>query len=200
MPRSTCLRRSADRQARIADAVRSVVARGGVEAVTLRSVAAEADVSVGGLQHYFSTRSDLLGHALEHARRRVHARISARVALTDRSDRATLFAALDELLSGHAETCEALRMHVAFVAGPEGAGQRAGLTGRDHEYLALASRVIAEQRRGDGDGDEADARADGYGLWTLARGLSFDIALHGSPPSRAQDVMRRQLGHLALLS
>lgn len=180
----------------IADAVRSVVARGGMEAVTLRTVAAEAGVSVSGMQHYFPTRTELLGHALDRTRQRLHARIDARVEGTDRAPRSTLLAVLTELLADHVETREALRMHAAFAVSPVAIESAPGLTGRDDEYLALATSVVADRRGTDEDHDEA--ADDGYELWTLARGLAFDIALHDASVERARSVLRRRLRRLGL--
>ncbi|MBB6473128.1 TetR/AcrR family transcriptional regulator [Sphaerisporangium rubeum] len=53
------------RRRQIAQAVWRLAARGGLEDVTLRNVAAEAGVSVRLLQYYFGTRSRLLLGALE---------------------------------------------------------------------------------------------------------------------------------------
>lgn len=69
-----------DHQARrreLARALWRVAARDGVQAATVRSVAAEAGRSAGALQHYFATQSDLIGFAMDmviaRARRRVEA-------------------------------------------------------------------------------------------------------------------------------
>lgn len=58
--------RTVDRQQRraeISTATWRVIARGGLESVTLRSVAAEADISLGVLAHYFSSKEDLIRDA-----------------------------------------------------------------------------------------------------------------------------------------
>ncbi|OZM74377.1 TetR family transcriptional regulator [Amycolatopsis antarctica] len=54
------------RRARIAEALLSLTAREGLEAVSLRHVAAEAGLSMGAVQHYFHTKDDMLVFALEH--------------------------------------------------------------------------------------------------------------------------------------
>lgn len=53
----------ADRHRRIAVAVFAVIAAGGIEGVSLRSVAAEAGMSLGQLQHYVPSRAELVRRA-----------------------------------------------------------------------------------------------------------------------------------------
>ncbi|SED77989.1 TetR/AcrR family transcriptional regulator [Ruania alba] len=53
------------RRAEIMEAVERLLARGGVNAVTMRAVAAEADVSLRLVQYYGSTKDELLGAALD---------------------------------------------------------------------------------------------------------------------------------------
>lgn len=48
------------RRREIAQAVWAVIAERGIEGVTLRSVAAEAGVSVGRIQHYYASREELV--------------------------------------------------------------------------------------------------------------------------------------------
>ncbi|MBE1492287.1 TetR/AcrR family transcriptional regulator [Plantactinospora soyae] len=51
------------RRSRIAEAVWTIVALRGLEAVSLRDVAAEAGVSLGQVQHYFKTKDQVLLYA-----------------------------------------------------------------------------------------------------------------------------------------
>jgi TetR/AcrR family transcriptional regulator, transcriptional repressor of bet genes len=55
-----------ERRRTIAEAVVRVVSTHGVEAASLRAVAAEAGVSMGAVQHYFTTRDEMLLFALEY--------------------------------------------------------------------------------------------------------------------------------------
>jgi len=55
-----------ERRREIAAAVLRLVAARGVEAATLRAVAAEASVSMGAVQHYFTTKDEMLRFALAH--------------------------------------------------------------------------------------------------------------------------------------
>ncbi|WP_336697757.1 TetR/AcrR family transcriptional regulator [Curtobacterium sp. USHLN213] len=51
------------RRAEISSATWRVIERGGIPAVTLRSVAAEAGISLGVLAHYFTSKDDILQDA-----------------------------------------------------------------------------------------------------------------------------------------
>jgi TetR/AcrR family transcriptional regulator, transcriptional repressor of bet genes len=55
-----------ERRRTIAEAVVRLVAAKGVEAASLRAVAAEAGVSMGAVQHYFTTTDEMLLFALDH--------------------------------------------------------------------------------------------------------------------------------------
>jgi TetR/AcrR family transcriptional repressor of bet genes len=55
-----------ERRRTIAEAVVRVVSTRGAEAASLRAVAAEAGVSMGAVQHYFTTRDQMLLFALEY--------------------------------------------------------------------------------------------------------------------------------------
>ena len=64
-----------ERRAAIAEAVYQVIGDHGWDAVTLRDVASTAGVSMGQVQHYFATKTDMLLFALAHMRARVLARL-----------------------------------------------------------------------------------------------------------------------------
>ncbi|WP_053206127.1 TetR/AcrR family transcriptional regulator [Jiangella muralis] len=68
------------RRSQIADALVRFAAREGLHAVTMRSVAAEAGVSLRLVQYYFHDKAQLMHGALEHLERRSHERWAARLA------------------------------------------------------------------------------------------------------------------------
>ncbi|MEV6633014.1 TetR family transcriptional regulator [Actinoplanes sp. NPDC051470] len=68
-----------ERRTLIADALTRLAAEQGLEAVSLRHVAAEAGVSAGMVQHYFRTRDEMMTFAMEVVRDRTQARVSAAV-------------------------------------------------------------------------------------------------------------------------
>jgi AcrR family transcriptional regulator len=73
----------AARREQLAAALWRVVVREGVDAASLRRVAAEAGWSVGSLRHYFETQADLLHFAMELVVRRVTERVAALPQATD---------------------------------------------------------------------------------------------------------------------
>lgn len=54
-------------RAKFAEAAMSLIARHGLEGVTMRAVAAEAGLSYGSLFHYFNSKDELLVHAVRHS-------------------------------------------------------------------------------------------------------------------------------------
>ncbi|WP_035858882.1 TetR/AcrR family transcriptional regulator [Cryptosporangium arvum] len=172
-----------------------LIAGGGMEAVSLRTVAARAGVSMGRVQYYFKTKDDLLLYALEDAHVRMSARIDARI--SDDDPRTALLAVLEELLGGDAETRDAIRVHLAFAArAQENERLAAVLVEGDDELLALAVRVVGLARDA---GADVDPELDGQALWVLARGLGVDVALYRLPIERARAVLAHAVGRLAPL-
>ena len=66
----------AERREELAAALWRLVMREGIEAASLRRVAAEAGWSSGSLRHYFDTQSDLLAFAMELVVERVRERVA----------------------------------------------------------------------------------------------------------------------------
>ncbi|MDN5747541.1 MAG: TetR/AcrR family transcriptional regulator [Pseudonocardia sp.] len=66
-----------ERRTRIAAALMRVAAERGLEAVSLRHVAAEASVSVGMVQHYFRDKDEMMVFALGRVSENVAARLAA---------------------------------------------------------------------------------------------------------------------------
>jgi TetR/AcrR family transcriptional repressor of bet genes len=62
---------------KFAEAAMSLIAQHGLEGVTMRAVAAEAGLSYGSLFHYFSSKDELLMHAVRHSTTLQSQRISA---------------------------------------------------------------------------------------------------------------------------
>ncbi|GAA3765313.1 TetR/AcrR family transcriptional regulator [Plantactinospora mayteni] len=80
--------RKADHVARrrqLADALMRLAASQGLEAVSLRHVAAEAGVSTGMVQHYFRTKDEMMTFALDMVMRDAQERITAEAAAAGRA-------------------------------------------------------------------------------------------------------------------
>ena len=173
---------------RLSRAAWDLIARGGMEAVSLRTVAAQAGVSMGRVQYYFKTKDDLLLYALRFAHERMEERIGARVHSDD--PRVALLAVLDELLGGDPETRDAIRVHLAFAAkAREDERLAAELVEGDDELLALAVHVVSLAREAGRVGPDVDPSLDGQALWVLARGLGVDVALYRLPVERAREIL-----------
>ncbi|MEU9274910.1 TetR/AcrR family transcriptional regulator [Streptomyces sp. NPDC048341] len=70
----------AQRRAQITDALVRVAAREGLHTVTMRTVAAEAGMSLNLVQYYFDTKAQLLHATLQRLEQQSHERWSARLA------------------------------------------------------------------------------------------------------------------------
>src|SRR4051812_49495263 len=134
--------RQVDREERrrmLAEAVFTVISERGLAAVSLRDVAAQAGVSMGAVQHWFTTKDEMLRFALDHMRTRVLGRLQDRLGrLANPSRRELVQAALEVMLPldepGRQEAC----VNDAFVA----------LATTDAEYADTLQ--LRHQRLGDG--------------------------------------------------
>ena len=102
------------RREELAAALWRLVMREGIEAVSVRRVAAEAGCSTGSLRHYFETRSELLAFAMELVVERVSARVASPPAGLDR--RAIAEWALQQVLPVDAERRAEAQVWLAFTA------------------------------------------------------------------------------------
>lgn len=87
-----------DRRRLIARATWRVISREGVAAASVRSVAAEAELSTGALRHYFADQGSLLLFAARYTVQRIVARMTAQLLEQERPDLAVVQACLEELL------------------------------------------------------------------------------------------------------
>lgn len=110
-----------DRQERrtlIADALMRVAADQGLEAVSLRHVAAEAGVSPGMVQHYFRTKDEMMAFALTVVRDRNEIRVNEAVARLGEnpSPRQLLRTMISALLPLDEHSRNDARVALAFLA------------------------------------------------------------------------------------
>ncbi|MCX5529598.1 TetR family transcriptional regulator C-terminal domain-containing protein [Streptomyces sp. NBC_00006] len=107
-----------DRRRRIAEAVCALIASSGMEAVSLRDVAAQAQVSMGAVQRCFRTKQDMLLFALEHITQHVSARANQRIGATSTPEAAStlLSHTVAELALLDEESTTLAHVWLAFVA------------------------------------------------------------------------------------
>ena len=130
------------RREQIADAVCRLAARHGLDAVSLRHVAAEAGVSMGRVQHYFTTNDEMLRFAFQAIGARIEQRMGA--AVRDLGDtpgpRASLRAMLLEMLPLSGPAKAEAPVLAAFLAravvAPELADSLAADAPRLREFVA----------------------------------------------------------------
>lgn len=103
-----------ERRAALADALIGLIATRGIEAVSVREVAAAAGVSIGAVQYYFSTRSEMLAFAFAHAVQRTRDRLAA-VRLTGVPQR-DVGTVLSELLPLDEHRRAEAAVHLAFAS------------------------------------------------------------------------------------
>lgn len=102
------------RREQLAAALWRLVLREGIEAASVRRVAAEAGWSTGSLRHYFDTQPRLLAFAMELVMRRVSGRLAALP--RDGGPRALAQRLLHEVLPLDAERRAEMQVWLAFTA------------------------------------------------------------------------------------
>lgn len=105
------------RREAIAEALWRVVDQQGWSRATMREVASEAEVSLGQLQHYFSSRQQMLTFALELAAERTTDRVAHAIDALSQPPhpREALQIALTEMLPLHPHSRATSRLQAAFV-------------------------------------------------------------------------------------
>ncbi len=177
------------RRTRIADALMRVAAQQGLEAVSLRHVAAAAGVSAGMVQHYFRTKDEMMAFAMSVVRDRSQARIGDAVAaLGDHpAPRQTLRAMITALLPLDEQSRDDGRVALAFLAytavRPEAA---AALREDNSELVTFVASLLP--------GPNADDAA--AGLLALMEGLGVHLLGGQYTPQQA---LRALDHHLDLL-
>lgn len=84
------------RRQEIAEAVWRLIMRDGISAVSVRDVAAEANLSTGSLRHMFASKADLLAYSMQLVHVRLRIRVRVHLSITDPRERA--LAMLSEVL------------------------------------------------------------------------------------------------------
>jgi AcrR family transcriptional regulator len=102
------------KQAAVTDALLHIVAEHGLDQVSVREVAAGAQVSIGTVQHYFPTKDRMLAAAYQEVIRRIRSRLQAVKLGADM--RQNLSTVLAELLPLDEQRVLEVRVHLAFAA------------------------------------------------------------------------------------
>ncbi|MFB7875991.1 TetR/AcrR family transcriptional regulator [Nocardia sp. NPDC056064] len=163
------------RRAAISDAVMRLLAREGLEAISLRNVAAEAGVSAGQVQHYFPSKDSMM----EYAAGAIAERIGARVATagTDPSLRQILTALLPTDADSAADA-RSLIGYLAFASVRPQVAATMATNGRSfRDYLATMLP------------DHPDPTTAADALLALLDGLALHATLGQISPDRAHTLL-----------
>jgi AcrR family transcriptional regulator len=188
-----------ERREAIAEAVFQVIGDRGWDAVTLRDVASTAGVSMGQVQHYFSTKTDMLIFALTHMRARVLARLERQLAALPQpvTQLEQVRAAIRVLLPidepGRQEAAVNIAFFSAATVTPEYAqGLRDGYARQLTFARATFTAAAAEGLLRDGIDPVKEADA----LYFLIQGLIGPVLIGQLPPEAALDVLDHQLSRI----
>ncbi|MDP6992913.1 MAG: TetR family transcriptional regulator C-terminal domain-containing protein [Woeseiaceae bacterium] len=155
---------------RFAEATMRLVARSGLEAVTMRAVAREAGLSYGSLFHYFESKDDLLMHAVRHSMALQTRRVN------EFQDRYAGLAALEQLLCDDAITDEISRdawmVWLTFLykaaKQPEYARVHAELI---DGWLGRFRRLLADAQLAGEIAADLDIEFEARALWVYSAGI-----------------------------
>jgi TetR/AcrR family transcriptional repressor of bet genes len=188
-----------ERRQHIGAAVLRLIATRGLEAASLRNVAAEAGVSMGTVQHYFTSKQEMLDFAQRYNYERTIVRIPALIARIPepRSTRALFRALLIDLLGLDGESREGARLGVAMrayaVIDPQAAVT--ARTAYDGVTGFLATHLGKAQEAGDLSAG-LDAEQAARHLYAVVEGLSGPTLIGAYSPDQAIAVLD---GHLEML-
>jgi AcrR family transcriptional regulator len=189
-----------ERRAHIIDALLRTAAQHGLHAVTMRSVAVEAGISVRLVQYYFDTKEQLLLAALTRLATRMGERVSGRIRAAGPSTtpRDVLEAVLLEAVPTDEESRSFPLVYTEYavlsVTDPALAGQSFMAAPNEMEGFLVAQLTAAQQ-----SGDAApglDARQEAVVLLAVSAGLGLSVLLGQRTADDATSVLRYHLARL----
>lgn len=162
-----------ERREALADAMIEIVMRDGLEAASIRAVAATAGVSIGAVQHYFSSKEDLLVYTFDRIGKDQERRIEAIARRTFSAHKAVRDILL-ELMPVDDRRAAELRLSIAYVAKAINDARLSESLGRELEAFRreLASALS--------DADVPDARREAASAIALVDGLGTQLLFGGS--------------------
>ncbi|MBM6405676.1 TetR family transcriptional regulator C-terminal domain-containing protein [Phycicoccus sp. CSK15P-2] len=184
-----------ERRVRIAHALLDVVRRDGVGAVSVRSVAAAADLSTGSLRNTFPSRAGLVGFAMTAVAERVTARVEARAA-QGATDVEGLTDLCCEVLPLDAERLAEAEVWMELVVlGRTDAALRERSVATHEALGRFCAGVVTHLR----PGPVRDVASDAAGLHAMLDGLALHAVLHPDrfDTGRAREAVRDHLAALA---
>ncbi|GAC68403.1 TetR/AcrR family transcriptional regulator [Gordonia soli] len=190
------------RRKQIVDGVRAAARDHGLGQVTMARAAAAAGVSVGLVQHHWSSKDDLLIDTFTHLRGEVLARIDAEVARAERRGariEEMLVAGLGQLLPTSPRRRDEVYLAHAFAGlALENDRLRAGLEAAQHE---LRERVATALSNGMVCGEVdpgVDVGIEAYRLLALTDGLAAHLLVRSgvADKARARSIVAAEVARL----
>jgi TetR/AcrR family transcriptional regulator, transcriptional repressor of bet genes len=187
-----------ERRTEIVDALLRIIGEQGLDAVSVRDIAAEAGVSVGRVQHYFPTKDLVLQAAFERVNELGGERVRRHIAETgDSSPRAVLHAVSTAMLPVDDEHRKAIQIGVAFTARalvqPEFADRLRTGYGELHQLVAL---LLGRARDAGETAPDLDPEYEAAVLLGLLEGLSGQTLVGHHTVDAALSVVDTHLDHL----
>lgn len=188
-----------ERRRHIGAAVLRLVATRGLESASLRNVAAEAGVSMGTVQHYFTTKQQMLDFAQRYNYERATMRIPRLLAQVPepRTTRALLRALLADLIGLDGESREGARLGAAMLAHAV-LDPHAAVTARV-AYDGLTGFLASELKTAQDNGELAghlDTRHAARHLCAVVQGLCGPALVGAYTPDQALAVLDDHLTSL----
>ncbi|UQA92686.1 TetR/AcrR family transcriptional regulator [Streptomyces halobius] len=192
------------RRRQIAEAVCRLADESGLEGVTLRDVAARAEVSMGAVQRCFRTKEEMLVFALGYIGERVSARVTARlVASPAQSARTALGHATTEISLLREEHRAEARVWLAFLAQAAVSPSLAEILRSNYASLETVFTRLVTEATGSGGSTGAtdgagsrDPEREARTLLALADGLTAHVLMGHLSPETAMDVLDAHLNRL----
>lgn len=186
-------------KSRIAAAVWRLVANQSLDAVSMRTVAAEADISVGQVQHYFATKLDLLYAGIEHSYELIERMIEENAPSQSTSEQALLYTMFTLLLGESATMRDAIRVNLAFAArNAKEARIQELLTAGDAEIIDMARRVIEEAQQAGDISTDLDSESEARALFACVQGLGVQVSVYQYDAAEARRTLLHYLQRLGL--
>ncbi|MFF1339946.1 TetR/AcrR family transcriptional regulator [Streptomyces sp. NPDC058290] len=182
----------------IAEAVCRLADESGLEGVTLRDVAARAQVSMGAVQRCFRTKDEMLVFALGYVGERVRERVRARLVRSPAQSAGTALGhAVTEVSLLREEHRAEARVWLAFAAQAAVSEPLAGTLKANYAALQQSfAQLIAEAAEDAGRAASLDAQREARSLLALVDGLTAHVLIGHLTPYEAQDVLHAHLGGL----
>ena len=185
-----------ERREQIASALMRVAARDGLEAVSLRHVAAEAGVTSGMVQHYFPTKDQMMLFAMRSASARYEQRMAEAVGELGEhpAPRDLVGAVLRTLLPTDEEQQADARVALAFQSyaalNPPAAD---GLSSDGAQFRAFIADLVRDGRPPGGAAAAVDPTRAATALFAVAEGLGVHMLSSGLPVDAALSALEAQL-------